>query len=92
MFNFFLNSPTKPYANEEESMALKFLRKNALKTGVLVLMVSNPTRLIGYFYDSHHSDQRIWQRFTFDSEESPIVDWEYVERIEMISKRKLIPL
>jgi hypothetical protein len=45
-------------------------------------MISNPTRLAGYFYDSHHSDQENWQTLGFDSEESPIVDEAYVKRIE----------
>lgn len=49
---------------------------------VLILMISNPTRLIGYFYDSHHADAHNWQNLSFDSEESPIVDWDYVDRIE----------
>jgi hypothetical protein len=48
---------------------------------ILVVMISNPTRLIGYFYDSHHSDKENWQTLRFNSEESPIVDREYVERI-----------
>ena len=48
---------------------------------VLVIMISNPTRLQGYFYDSHHSDKSAWQIFQFSSEESPIVDRSYVDRI-----------
>lgn len=48
---------------------------------VLVLMISNPTRLRGYFYDSHHSDKRAWQTYQFSSEDSPIVDREFVQRI-----------
>lgn len=78
---------------------------------VLVLLISNPTRIDGYFYDSHHEkcskcaarwsnatgvghwkggdvecEHEVlkaaqWQRMTFNSEESPIVDWDYIERI-----------
>lgn len=48
---------------------------------VLVIMVSNPTRSAGYFYDSHHSDSPNWQCLVFDSRESPIVDITYVRRI-----------
>lgn len=48
---------------------------------VIVLMISNPTRLNGYFYDSHHKDKHNWATFQFNSEESPIVDNEFVNRI-----------
>lgn len=77
---------------------------------VLQLLISNCTRIYGYFYDSHHdkcskcaarwTDQlgghwkggddecehevlkaAQWQRMRFDSRESPIVDWDFVERI-----------
>lgn len=48
---------------------------------ILVILISNPTRLIGYFYDSHHDDIDNWQVLHFNSEESPIVDKSYVERI-----------
>lgn len=48
---------------------------------VLVILISNPTRLIGYFYDSHHKDKESWQTLGFSSIDSPIVDKEYVSRI-----------
>ena len=48
----------------------------------IVIMISNATRLIGYFYDSHHKDKENWETLHFDSEDSPIVDKEFVERIE----------
>lgn len=47
----------------------------------LVIMISNPTRLVGYFYDSFHSDKNAWECLHFNSEDSPIVDRAYVERI-----------
>lgn len=49
---------------------------------VLVIMISNPTRLLGYFYDSHHSDSENWQVLQFDSEDSPVVKEGYVSRME----------
>jgi len=49
---------------------------------VLVVMTSNPTRLLGYFYDSHHAEKEHWQTFQFNSTDSPLVDSEYVERIK----------
>jgi hypothetical protein len=48
---------------------------------VIVVMFSNGTRVVGYFYDSHHSDSKAWKTFSFDSRESPIVDKAYTERI-----------
>lgn len=48
---------------------------------ILVIMCSNPTRLVGYFYDSHNSDKDAWQTLHFDSEDSPLVDNTYVDRI-----------
>ena len=51
---------------------------------VLVLLIGNGTRNIGYFYDTHNDDKEIknWQRLTFSSEESPIVEDGYIERME----------
>lgn len=50
-------------------------------SNIFVIMISNPTRLSGYFYDSHHSDKENWQIMRFDSRESPVVDWSFVQRI-----------
>lgn len=48
---------------------------------VLAVMLSNPRRLIGYFYDSQHRDKFSWQVLSFDSNDSPIVDKSFIERI-----------
>lgn len=48
---------------------------------VLVIMISQHTRLIGYFHDSHTRDKLNWQCLSFNSEYSPIVDRSYVARI-----------
>ena len=50
-------------------------------SNVIVIMISNPTRLEGYFYESHHKDGHNWEQFQFNSEESPIVDEEFTNRI-----------
>lgn len=47
----------------------------------IFVMISNPTRLMGYFYDSHHADIDNWQAFHFNSEDSPIVNDRFVQRI-----------
>lgn len=56
--------------------------EGALTSGnILVFIISNGTRSIGYFYDTHHKDKERWQTFAFDSEESPRVDTKYVQGI-----------
>lgn len=47
----------------------------------LFIMISNHTRLLGYFHESHTTDKANWQRLSLDSRESPIVEPGYVERI-----------
>jgi len=48
---------------------------------ILVILISNPTRLIGYFYDTHNKDSDAWTCLNFNSLESPIVDNKFVNRI-----------
>lgn len=48
---------------------------------ILIILISNPTRNIGYYYDTHHSDRLNWQCLEFSSEDSPIVESDYCERI-----------
>lgn len=50
---------------------------------ILVIMISNPTRLIGYFYDSHCNakEKQNWQRLQFCAQDSPIPSDGYAERI-----------
>lgn len=48
----------------------------------MIILISNPTRLTGYFYDSHKGQDAInWQHLQFSSEQSPFVDQPYVDRI-----------
>jgi hypothetical protein len=55
--------------------------EGALTSGsVFVILISNGTRTIGYFYDSHHKNRDDWQDFSYNGEESPMVDYKYVER------------
>lgn len=57
--------------------------QGALTSGnVLVVLISNGTRNIGYFFDTHHRHSQDWQLFAFDSEESPIVDPQFVHDME----------
>lgn len=45
---------------------------------ILVFLISNGTRSLGYFYDTHHKDTARWQNFSFSSLDSPRVDEKYV--------------
>lgn len=56
--------------------------EGALTSGnILVFLISNGTRAIGYFYDTHHKDSERWQNYAFSSLDSPRVDRKYVEAI-----------
>lgn len=56
--------------------------EGALTSGnILVFLISNGTRSLGYFYDTHHKDSERWQNYSFDSEQSPRVDHKYIEDI-----------
>lgn len=56
--------------------------EGALTSGnTLVFLISNPTRSLGYFYDTHHKDKERWQTYVFSSLESPRVDQKYVDNI-----------
>lgn len=48
---------------------------------ILVLMISNPTRLIGYFHDSFYKDSDAWEKLNFSSIDSPIVEAGYIDRM-----------
>ncbi len=52
----------------------------ALTSGnFLVILIGNPTRNNGYFYDSHHKNKDRWINLEFSGIESPIVDKKYEE-------------
>lgn len=56
--------------------------EGALTSGnTLVFLISNPTRSLGYFYDTHHKDKERWQNYQFSSLDSPRVDQRYVDNI-----------
>lgn len=52
---------------------------------LLFVMISNPTRTTGYFYDSHHKDSKAWQTLTFANIDSPIVNQAYVDRVRQLN-------
>lgn len=48
---------------------------------ILVILISNPTRTEGYFFDTHHKLKSNWQTLQFSSIDSPIVDHDYEANI-----------
>jgi phage terminase large subunit len=56
--------------------------EGALSTaGARVLMLGNPTRTSGTFYASHHKDRGSYTALHFRSQDSPLVDPQYRERL-----------
>lgn len=56
--------------------------RGALSTeGARILMAANPTRLTGYFYNSHHKNRDLWTRFQFSCLDSPNVSPTYAKEI-----------
>lgn len=51
-------------------------------TNILFIMISNPTRLAGYFFKSHNNLKEDFQTYTFSSIDSPIVDYWFVNDIK----------
>lgn len=56
---------------------------------VLFIMIGNPTRIVGYFYDAFHKLKENWQNLWFNGEESPIVDQAFID--EIIKDEQLDP-
>ncbi|MCZ2249258.1 MAG: terminase B [Bacteroidia bacterium] len=57
--------------------------EGALSTdGAFVVMCANPTRMSGYFFDSHHKMRSSWAALHWNGEESPNVSRQYVENME----------
>ncbi len=54
--------------------------EGALSTdGAFVLMAANPTRMDGYFYDSHHKMRGRWAALHWNAEDSPLVSRAYID-------------
>ena len=57
--------------------------RGALSTeGATMVMAANPTRLSGYFYNSHHKNRDLFERFQFSCLESPRVSRDYIDEIK----------
>lgn len=54
--------------------------EGALSTeGAYCLMAANPTRMEGYFFDSHHKQRANWAALHWNGEDSPLVSRQYVK-------------
>jgi len=65
--------PDPVFAGIEGSM----IQKN-----VFCLLVGNPTRANGFFFDTHNKNKKSWCNVTLSSLNSPFVDQEWVERMK----------
>jgi len=52
-----------------------------IQKNVYCLLVGNPTRAHGYFYDTHNKNREQWFRVTLSSINSPFVNLEWIERM-----------
>jgi len=56
--------------------------EGALTSGnAILILAGNPIWTYGYFYDSHHKDRALYDRFHFSSLDSPLVHPSYPKRI-----------
>lgn len=56
--------------------------QGALSTaGAIVVLISNPTRLSGYFYNTHHKLAHRWRKWHLSSFDTTNVDQEFVDMI-----------
>jgi hypothetical protein len=53
-----------------------------IQKNVYCLLVGNPTRAHGYFYDTHNKNRDQWCTVTLSSINSPFVDKEWIERMK----------
>lgn len=51
------------------------------ETGNMCLMIGNPTRLSGYFYDAFHKNRGRWANLTLNSEDSPFVSQDWIKEM-----------
>jgi hypothetical protein len=62
-----------------EDVVMRFAEGSLTDKNTMVILISNPTRLIGYFYNTQHKYKEDWQTLQFNGLESPLVDIEFVE-------------
>jgi len=56
-----------------------FAIEGALTTDAKILMIANPTKTSGYYYDAFHKNAELWERIHIASTESPFVSRDWIE-------------
>ena len=59
----------------------KGLEGSMIQKNVWCVLASNPTRNLGFFYDTHNKNKAEWAQITFSSERSPFVEQSWIERM-----------
>jgi len=62
-------------------VVFKGIEGSMIQKNVRCLLVGNPTRPTGFFYDTHNKHREHWFRATLSSERSPFVEPNWVERM-----------
>jgi len=58
-----------------------------IQKNVYCLLTGNPTRAVGYFYDTHNKNREQWHRVTLSSINSPFVDAGWIDRMASLYGR-----
>lgn len=71
----------------DEASGIEDVKLEALLGGLtephnVALMISNPTRPHGVFYESHTKDADLWYCLHFNARQSPLVDAAHIRRME----------
>jgi len=59
----------------------KGLEGSMIQKNVWCVLASNPTRNLGFFFDTHNKNKHQWANITFSSERSPFVKQEWIDRM-----------
>jgi len=59
----------------------KGLEGSMIQQNVWCVLASNPTRNLGFFFDTHNKNKSQWANITFSSLRSPFVQMEWIDRM-----------
>jgi hypothetical protein len=68
-------------ASGVEQEIIEVIEGAITKPGNKLIMVGNPTKINGAFYDAFNKDRAIYKTYTFNSEDSENVDQSYIDRM-----------
>jgi len=58
--------------------------EGSLTTDAKILMIANPTKTHGYYYDAFHKNAELWERIKISCFESPFVSKEWLENAKRV--------